>query len=80
MLTDTTAEAEQVQLQLFRRASMAERLGLALALSTTAIQLSRRAIARANPRASDQQLDLIFIELHYGPRLAHGVRERLQQR
>ncbi len=74
---DTHPEAERVQLELLRRASAGKRLALARSLSTTAIQLSRRAIARAHPDADPRELKLLFVEYHYGKDLAEAVRARL---
>ncbi len=79
-LTDTDPEAERVQLQLFRRASPAKRLALALSLSRTAIALSRRGLARGMPAATDEEIGLRFVELHYGRELAEGLREDLARR
>jgi hypothetical protein len=45
-----------------------------------AIDLSRRAIARANPGLDEQELDLLFIRLHYGAPLAQKVGEFLRKR
>ena len=40
---------------------------------------ARRAIERANPKASARERDLIFLETHYGPELAAAVRDYLEQ-
>jgi hypothetical protein len=78
--TDTTADAERVQVQLLRRASRARRLHLAFSLSATVIGLARRALMRANPDASLRELDLRFVELHYGREIAAGLRSDLERR
>ncbi len=57
-LTDTNPKAEEFQISLIRRASVAERLSRTRSLSRTVIQLSRRAIARANPGLSEQERDI----------------------
>ena len=75
-LSDSHPNAERVQLELLGSASVARRLALARSLSATAIQLSRRAIARANPDLSAQDLDLLFVEYHYGAALAECLRSR----
>jgi len=80
MFSDTSPEAEQVQIELLRRATNAERLGLALSMTDLAIGLARRAIARANPGLSQQELDLIYLEVHYGRELARRVRDYLKER
>ena len=73
-LSDTHPEAERVQLDLLREASVARRLALTRSLTTSAIQMSRRAIARANPTMGDRDLGLLFVEYHYGLDLAERVR------
>jgi hypothetical protein len=73
-LSDTHPDAERVQLDLLRKASVARRLALTRSLSATAIELSRRAIARANPQMSAQDQDLLFVEYHYGTDLADRLR------
>ena len=75
---DTSAEAERVQIELIRRAPVSRRLALALSLSATVIDLARRALARAQPHASQDDLDLRFVELHYGAELAAALRDQRQ--
>ncbi len=78
--SDTDPEAARVQLELLRRASPGKRLALALSLSRTVLTLSRRGISRRSPGASDQEIGLRFVELHYGRELAQAVREELARR
>ena len=80
MLSDTTPEAEKVQIELLRRASVSQRFALACSLTATAISLSRRAIARANPELDDREVGLKFVELHYGRPLAAKLRAYLRGR
>jgi hypothetical protein len=77
---DTHPDAERVQIELLRKASASERFALACSLTATTISLSRRAIARANPDFSPQDVDLKFVELHYGKDLASRVRRYLERR
>ncbi|MBI4262849.1 MAG: hypothetical protein HY657_00605 [Acidobacteria bacterium] len=77
---DTTPDAERVQVELLRAAPVARRLHLALSLSATVIGAARRALARAHPQASSRELDLRFVELHYGPDLAGDPRVKLDRR
>jgi hypothetical protein len=62
--------ADEIQLDLMRRASTQERAALALRLSDETIALARRAIDRAWPELDAWQRKLKFIEVHYGPALA----------
>ena len=78
--TDTTAEADRVQIDLLRAVPVARRLQIALALSATVISAARRALERTTPRASKRERDLRFVELHYGPSLADALRADLVHR
>ena len=74
MTFDTHPDAEQVQISLLRKASAAERISRMCSLSETVIQLSRRAIRRANPELNEQELNLHFVEYCYGKDLSDCVR------
>lgn len=80
MLSDTHPEAEAVQLELLRRASVAEKFNQVRELTRIAVYHARRAIARANPDCTQRELDLIFVETHYGRDLAGRLREYLDAR
>jgi predicted ATP-dependent Lon-type protease len=77
MSFDTHPDAEQFQISLLRKASAAERLARACSLSETVIQLSNRAIRRANPELNEQELKLLFVEYCYGKDLSDCVRKYL---
>jgi hypothetical protein len=77
---DTHPDAEEIQILLIRKATVAKRLSIMRSLSQTTIQLSRRAIQRANPTLSDKDLDLAFVAYHYGAQLAKRLRQYLEQR
>ena len=77
---DTRPEVEEIQISLIRKASIAKRIGVVRSLSETTIRLSRRAIARANPELNDRNLDLKFVEYHYGKTLANNLREYLDKK
>jgi len=76
-ISDTTADAEQMQIAVLQSQTTSQRLALTLALSNTAIGLSRRAIQRANPELSKDELNCTFVALHYGEHLAKAVRQYL---
>jgi hypothetical protein len=80
MLSDTAPEAEKIQIELLRKASVAERFACTCSLTAAAISLSRRAIARANPHLSAREVDLKFVELHYGKQLATRLRRYVNRR
>ncbi len=69
-----------MQIDLIRAAPVSRRLHMAWSLSATVIGMARRALARAQPHASKQELDLRFVELHYGPDLAAALRAELIRR
>ena len=77
--SDTHPQAEEVQIMLLRQASMAKRFALMASLSETSIQLSRRAIQRANPTYGELEVNLAFVAYHYGEDLAERVRQYLEQ-
>ncbi|MFL5694565.1 MAG: hypothetical protein ACJ795_22450 [Ktedonobacteraceae bacterium] len=77
---DTSPEAERVQIELLRKASPAERFSLVMSLSQSFIQASRQTIRELHPELSQVELDLLFVELHYGKDLADRVRADLKRR
>ena len=78
--SDTSAEAERVQIELLRAAPVSQRLQLAWSLSATVIGAARLALARQNPRLSQSALDARFVELHYGRELATEFVRELARR
>ena len=80
MHSDTCGDANRVQIALIRKMTVAEKLAQVWSLSDLVISLSRRAIARANPQMSSREVDLKFVELHYGKDLAAGLADRLRER
>ena len=77
---DTDADAERVQLELLRAATPAQRAALAVALTSTTVELSRRALRRGAPGASEEDVGLRFVELNYGPELAAALAAWLRDR
>lgn len=80
MLSDTSPEAEKVQIELIRRMSVPERIAQVRSLTTLVINLSRRAIAEAHPELGPREVVLKWVELNYGKELAAGFREHLNRR
>jgi hypothetical protein len=77
--SDTDPKAEAVQIELLRKATIAQRVSLAVSLSETVIRLSRRAIEQARPDLTEREQDLLWVELHYGAELAAKLREYMQR-
>jgi hypothetical protein len=75
--TDTSPEAEDLQLDLIRRISPSERAVKSLRMTTRLIRECKAAIARNNPRLTQREIGIAFIELNYGKELASAV-ERYQ--
>jgi len=80
MLSDTSREAEKVQIELLREAGFAGRFARMQSLTAMAISLSRRAIAEANPELSPRELEVKCVELFYGPELAREFQVYLNSR
>lgn len=78
--TDTTQEAELVQLECFRRMTPAQRIAKMSNLSTTLRRMAMDAIRRRYPDYSDLEVRLKFIELTYGKELGDAVRCFQQER
>ena len=68
--TDTSPEASEVQLELWRKMTGAERVQKAMALSSKLRSMAFDAIRRRHPAWNDSQVQLKFIELTYGSELA----------
>jgi hypothetical protein len=77
MLSDTHPDAEKVQIELLRRATPEQRLRIAINLTATVVNLSRRTIATLNPELSPEELNLKWVELCYGKELASRLRSYL---
>ncbi len=78
-LSDTDAQTAAVHLDLLRAATPERRLALALSLSQSVIRLTRDAIARRSPGASDTEVGLQFVARCYGAALADEVRAALAE-
>ncbi|MEM9656769.1 MAG: hypothetical protein AAF961_00275 [Planctomycetota bacterium] len=72
--TDTSPEALEVQLECLRKMSPQERIRKMCALSKQVRKMAFAAIRRRHPDFDEDEVQLKFIELVYGERLAEGVR------
>lgn len=79
-MNDTTRAAAEFQIGLLREASPARRLRAVRSLSCSVIELSRRALRRRHPDATEDEIDIAFVALHYGPESADRVRRGLRAR
>jgi hypothetical protein len=80
MLSDTHPEAERVQLELIRKMTVAERIACMRQWTRVVVQLSRDGIAKANPGLDERELELLWVEHHYGRDLAVRLRDDLEKR
>jgi len=72
-VTDTHPDVAARQVELLRAANPARRFALARSLTRTVIMLSRRALRRRRPHATEKELDREFVELHYGEEVARRL-------
>jgi hypothetical protein len=77
---DTSTQVELVQISLLREQSVAKKIAHICSLSQTTMQLSKRAIARANPNLNNHQINLLFIKYQYGIDLASRVEDYLKNK
>ncbi len=76
--SDTSPEIEKIMLDMLRSQTISERISKTMKLTSSAIYLSKRAIARANPGKSKRELDLLFVKYHYGDKLAGQLEKYLE--
>ncbi len=77
---DTSIEAEKVQIELLRNASVAKRFALARMLTNSTRKMAKNAIKKCNPGKNQRELNLIFVEVTYGKELADQLREFYSKR
>jgi hypothetical protein len=77
---DTSTEAAAVQLNLLRKASVSRRVGLVRSLSSTVIELSRKALRDAMTAATDTEVMDRWVALNYGEDLARRLRDHIRAR
>ncbi len=75
--SDTNPKTEEILISLIRGKSISERLAQLASLTSLTINLSKRAIERANPKMNKRELDLLFIKYHYGEDFCNKVNEYL---
>lgn len=74
---DTRPEAERVLIESLRQKTLAQRLDIACTLSEAVIRLARKALYKAHPGVSAEELNLLFIELNYGQDLAERYQKSI---
>jgi hypothetical protein len=76
--TDTSAEALEVQLEMFRRMTPQERIAKTSSWSSQIKRMGFDAIRRRHPEFDERQVQCKYIELTYGEDLAAGFRSCLE--
>jgi hypothetical protein len=77
--TDTSHDAERLQMEMFRRMSPTERIRKVCQLSTTLRRMAMAAIERRYPELDEREKQLRFIEISYGKALADAVRQHARK-
>ena len=80
MVSDTSCTVERQQIRLLQTLDNRGRFQLASALSATTRMLARRAIRRANPSLSEEEIDILFVRYHYGVELADRLSKFMKNR
>lgn len=77
---DTHPEIEKIQISILKKKSISNKFSQVRSLSKTTMQLSKRAIARTNKNLNEDQINILFINYHYGEDLASRVEKYLNKR
>jgi hypothetical protein len=77
---DTHPKIEKVLISLIQNKSIANKINQIVSLSQTTIELSKRAILRNNNELNENQINLLFINYHYGKDIAKRVEKYLNQK
>ena len=78
--TDTSAEASEVQIELWKNMTGRQRVQKAMALSSQVRAMAFNAIRRRYPQWDENQVQLKFIELAYGEELAAQFEQWMTER
>ena len=76
--SDTSEQAEQQQLELFRRLTPIERIQKVCRLSSNLRQMAMDSIRRHYPELSDRECQLKFVEITYGQELSVAVEQYIE--
>lgn len=72
--SDTSPEAERVQIELIRQAPITKRVALMTELSQFLIEAHKQGIRQTHPNANEKEVGLIFVANNYGQTLADKLR------
>ena len=77
---DTHPEIERMHIEMLRRLSPQARMERLNEWSRATMELAWRGLQQANPEATDRELGLLFVAIHYGQPLADRLRDFLRRR
>ena len=78
--TDTSPEAEAVQLELIRQMTPQQCLDMSIRMTNRLIRECKNAIRREHPEWNEQEVGLAFIRQNYGEELYLAVKAYLSER
>lgn len=79
MITDTLPATQRRHVELMRNATSARRFAAVRSLTSTVASLSRRALRRRMPDATEEEIGVAFVALHYGEDSARTLRTWLDE-
>lgn len=77
---DTPLKIEEIQINLIRQSTISKRIAMVQALTETTVRLSKKAILRANPQLSGQEINIIFYSFTYDENLANKIKEYIERK
>lgn len=77
---DTHPDAEQVLIELIKKAPLTKRFALMEAWTQFIIEAAKQEIRREHPDASEQEVSLLLLARQHGAELAGKVRAYLERR
>ena len=77
---DTHLKIEEIQIDLIRKSNIPKRIAMVQALTELTVRLSKKAILRANPRLSGQEINFLFCSFTYGENLANRIKEYIEHK
>jgi hypothetical protein len=78
--SDTHPEIERMQIEMLKCLSPQERLERMNEWNKATLELAWRGLQRAHPEATEQELGILYVAIHYGQPLADRLREYLRKR
>jgi len=77
---DTPLKIEEIQINLIRQSNIPKRIAMVQALTEITVRLSKKAILRANPQLSGQEINFLFCSFTYSENLANKIKEYIERK